>query len=399
MKFVTYCENIHDLGKIKEYGRDVTEVIISSCELSRFSKVRREDLSSLLAESKKLGLRTILEWDVLITETDFSKTIEAFKQIDPSLYDGIRVQDAGVLEYALKNTEKLIQLNLENGNHNLKGIQTWVEYVQSFGKKRLDRLILSIELNKDKLNHYIKELNCQVEFLGLGRILLFYSPRKLLSALVPEEEEKKYKQVISKEYLEAIGESEESPHKGFPLVENRHGTFMFHMKHLCLLDNIYELEAMGLDFLRIDLRFGKDISLLNNILNLYAKKSDLKEFKAMYGTDVIRGYYQMNKSDVLFKKLKNHRIQRKDESYIGEVLEALKGEYLAIQIKSDIELKLDDHLKFITPEGKEYSCKIHSLKDTSLNDCSKRSKNQLAIINFMSGVWSKSQVYFFRDSI
>jgi len=36
--------------------------------------------------------------------------------------------------------------------------------------------------------------------------------------------------------LEAYGTSEESPHSGFPIVENRHGTFMFNVKDLSLLE-------------------------------------------------------------------------------------------------------------------------------------------------------------------
>ena len=387
MKFTTYCENLHELGSIKEAGLE--EAIFSYKDISRFSKNSIDELNELIKSAKELNLKVILEWDVLITEDDFDKNVESFKKVDLQYVDSLRVQDAGVLEYALENTEKKIQFISETGNHNLMGLKTWESYIG----ERLERIILSIELNKEKLSEYIEALSCPIEFLGLGRILLFYSPRKLLSSLSSEEDEPRFKSILSQDYIEAVGESEESPHKGFPLVENKHGTFMFHMKHLFLLDMITELKAMNLHFLRLDFRFDSEISYLGEIAKLYNESSDFTAFKKEYKFDVIRGYYQVNKSNVLFKKLKNYRIQRKDDSYIGEVVEALKGKYLAILNKSERELKKDDQVKFITPEGREYQTKVYELTKTSGEVCESLGKGELGLINYMSGVWSKSQVY------
>ena len=86
-------------------------------------------------------------------------------------FDAIRVQDPGALEYLLEKTNIKIQLVLENGNHNLLGIQTWVDYVVD----RLDRVVLSIELPKDKLREYVQKLNVDIEFYILGQILIFYT--------------------------------------------------------------------------------------------------------------------------------------------------------------------------------------------------------------------------------
>jgi putative protease len=289
----------------------------------------------------------------------------------------------------LENTTKPVQFIAESGNHNLVGLQKWVSYIGA----RLDRLVLSIELNKDKISDYNKHLNCDTELLVLGRVLLFYSPRKLLSVMLPEDDEKRTQQIVSDKYLEAIGESEESPHKGFPLIENNHGTFMFHVKDLFLLDKYDVLATLGLSHLRIDLRHKEDLSLLAFICKEESKAQNFSAVKEVYGKDVIRGYFQINKSDVLFKKLKNYRIQRKDESYIGEIVEIVKGDYMAVQIRGEQTLRVDDELKFITPEGKEYLCKVHFLKDISYSEVDSKSKGQMALINYMGGVWPKSQVY------
>lgn len=384
MKFTTYINSLHELSIAKDAG--VEEIIISAKDLNRFSKLSIMDTNKLLKEAQKLEMTTLLEWDVLYTENEIDNAIISFNEINLECVDRVRVQDLGVMEYIFTNTNKDMELILENGNHNLFGIQTYETYLG----ERLKKIILSIELNKDKLTEYIKELKTPVEYLGLGRILLFYSPRKLLAPIISGEKEGiNYSE---NSYLEALGESEESPHKGFPIIENTHGTFMFHIKDLFLLDKMSELIQSGLQFLRIDLRFYKDFSLLQKITKAQTD-DNIQEVKELYGNKVIRGYYQINKSDVLFKKLKNYRIQRKDESYIGEVIEILKGNYLAIDIKGSTNFDINSHLKLITPEGKELLMKIVSMKDIKYKDITEVDNQKIVLINYMSGVWPKSQVY------
>lgn len=385
MNLITYIQNQAQLDLAIQSQK--LEIILESKELSRFGKLSVKDLNELSKNAKDAHLKVCLEWDVLMTENEFAAKTDVLNQIDFNYIDAIRVQDAGAMNYALDHLDCKIQLILEGGNHNLRSVQTWIDYIG----ERIDRVVLSIELDKKTLKEYCQQLTCPVEFMGLGRILLFYTPRNLLSALLPQDDEKRIKAMTSEEFLEATGESEESPHKGFPLIENMHGTFMFHIKRLFLLENLEDLTETGLKFLRVDFRFD-DTFRLKEIENLLLDKVKAKEFKDSYGFDVIKGYFNINKTDVLFKKLKNFRIQRKDDSYIGEVIETAKSEYMAILVKKNT-IKMNDELKFITPEGKELTCKVHFLKDSNNQDIDSASKDKLCLINYFSGVWPKSQVY------
>ena len=383
MKYTSYAQNIHELGFLKDMG--IKEVILSDKIFSRLAE--NECFQTLATQAKEIGFSVIFEWDTLIVEQDFEKIINEFKKLDLGSIDSIRVQDPGVLEYVLEHTDKKIQYICETGNHNLTGLKKWETYIG----KRLERLILSIEINKDTLSLYIRELNTPIEFLLLGRILLFYSPRHLLNSLIKEKEV---------DYLNAFADSEESPHKGFPLVQNRHGTFMFHVKNLYLLDKIEEVIDTGLSFGRLDLRDiqseitkGEFFRFFKEELLKSKKNEDFSQLKLLYPKDVIRGYFQMNKSDVLFKKLKNYRIQRKDDDYMGEVIETSKPNYMAIELKGKKELRLGDEISILNPEGKKYNCQVHFLKDISNNDIEFASPGDLVMINYMGGVWPKSQVY------
>ncbi len=381
MKLTTYAGNLHDLSVLKNLNYE--EVILGPKTLSRFGTLSPEDFISLSTRARDLGLRVLLEWDILMTEDVFVSVLPHLKALLP-FADAIRVQDPGALHWCLENTHHPIQFIAENGNHNLKALEGWVELSQG----RLERVVVSLELSKDLLKNYTKNLTIPCELLGLGRILLFYTPRPLLSALAPEK-------VSQNELIMALGESEESPHKGFPILENHHGTFMFHIKEFCLIDFSSELKEMGLGYLRIDQRFETP-SQIEKISKLIEKFSldQFENFKSSYSQDLMRGFYLVNKTDVLFPKLKNSRLQQREGTFIGEVLEAEKGSHLAIMVKNPRGLKKTDQLKILHPKGEVIFAGIFSLKNLSDEQVEIVPYGEMALIQYVGGVWVKSQVFY-----
>lgn len=379
MKITSYAKSLHDLSMLKDQG--LSEVILEPKSLSRFGKLSNEEFVSLANRASELGLRVLLEWDILMTEDVFVSKIADLKTLLP-VTDVLRVQDPGALHWAIDNTTKPLHFIAENGNHNLKALQGWIELANN----RIDRIVLSIELSKATIQEYVEKLSVPCELLGFGRILLFYTPRPLLSALAPEK-------MSQNEELAALGESEESPHKGFPIVENQHGTFMFHIKEFCLVDFAAELREAGLAFFRIDQRWENHFAEIATLVkNFDAEK--FETFKNNYSQDLMRGFYLVNKTDVLFPKLKNSRLQKREGDYIGEVLEAEKSSHLAIMVKNPRGLKVTDNLKILHPKGEVFEAKIYSLKNLALEDVTEIPAGKIAVIQFIGGVWVKSQVFY-----
>lgn len=381
MKLTTYGRSLHDLSLLKDLGYE--EVILEPKNLARFGKLSVDECKSLSKRAKELNLRVLLEWDILMTEDVFQAKQNDLKELLP-LVDAVRVQDPGALNWVLQETKLPIQFIAENGNHNLPALEGWIELASG----RMERIILSIELSKTTIAEYTSKLTVPCELLGFGRILLFYTPRPLLSALVPEK-------MTQNEELAALGESEESPHKGFPIVENQHGTFMFHIKEFCLVEYAEELRSSGLGFFRIDQRWEtpsrlKDVSLLAAKFNA----GEFEQLKANYSQDLMRGFYLVNKTDVLFPKLKNSRLQKREGDYVGEVLEAEKGSHLAIMVKNKKGLKVSDTLRILHPKGEVFEAKIYSLRNLALEDVTEVSAGEIAIMQFVGGVWVKSQVFY-----
>jgi putative protease len=235
--------------------------------------------------------------------------------------------------------------------------------------------VLSNELSKEHLKSYAQLLKTPIEVLVFGRILLFYSPRKLLSPLEKNE-------VIAQQYISASGTSEESPHSGFPLIENMHGTFMFNVKDLSLIENLSELREMGILNHRLDLRFDNSINQIDSLESFNGPRP------------LIKGFYQINKTDILFSKLKNKKTLRSDLGFLGVIVDVEREKGLAILVKKkDFNKNSDTKLKIITPEGKEKKLERYILKNSLGEIVDQAVEGDLLICTYINGVTVKSQVY------
>ncbi len=402
MKFITYVENVaqflklHELVTAKGISSSEVEVIVGTSALSRYSNTTTEELLELVNLNQKLKMSLVLEWDALAQESLFQKSVELISRLPLHDFKAIRVQDPGALNLIVEKYSWMkVQLILENGNHNYAGLTRW----SSFLGEQLDRLVLSNELSREHLSKYASSLENKLEILVFGRILLFYSPRLLLSPLKKEE----IARDLENKNIEAFGTSEESPHAGFPLIENRHGTFMFNVKDLYLLEHLEELRELKIGAVRFDLRFDESFKHLESLLDLYSGKvthENIAAVKTNHVRPMIKGFYNINKTDVLFTKLKNKRIQRQDDNYIGEIVDVERDQQMALVIKSKhLSLGLGDEIQFVTPEGKTKVMGLKSMLDTSRTQKEKASTNEVVLLPFISGVVAKTQVYLTRGEV
>lgn len=373
MKILSYLNETSDLTLFKE--AEISEVILAPKALSRKGKLGFVELQVLAQKAKELGFDTILEWDVIATQNDFEVQEEFFKKLDLSYFDTIRMQDPGVLEYVMESTTKKIHWITEHGNHNLSGLMKWESYIG----QRLTRLVISSELSFLKIQKYSKSLKCPLEILILGKILLFYTPRALLG----ESDQA------------AHADSEESPHKGFFVEQNRHGTFMYHLKDLCLLNESQKLSELSHVYGRIEMSYLGDkkgsafLSALK-LLNDYSTEA-WDDFKEMYPVGLTKGFFLTNKTDVIFPKLKNYRLLRSDDCYVGEVADVLKGKYVIVAQKSHTNLlSVGDSVECFTPEGKTLSFQVSEIKTLGGVSLERAPAGELVMIPYKKAVVSKS---------
>ena len=165
----------------------------------------------MLEQWKKIGRIALLQWDLLHDEKSFQEAIGILKELPLEEFFAIRVQDLGAANWLRKHHRNLkLQWIVEGSNHNIKGLLRWSEFL----KPQLDRLVLSSEIPESVLKRFFTELPQGCEILGIGRVLLFYSPRHLLSSLNETNEK-------SPGMLSASVSTEETPQRKLKTIENK----------------------------------------------------------------------------------------------------------------------------------------------------------------------------------
>lgn len=352
------------------------DCIVAVKEFSRRGTLDWESACVLAAAAKEKGLNVFFEWDALMEEPRFRTLTSKLKDF-PVVYDAIRVRDAGAILWSRDHLRCGIHLLLEAGHHNQLAIESWKKRLGD----RLQRIALSPELPLSIIRNWRANLGVPLEVMALGPLLLFHSPRPLLSSLASAGE--------GDEWI-AEGASEESPHKGFPLQENAHGTLMFHPKDLCVLERWSDMKAAGIDFARIDHRVSNVASLVANFIK--APGEDTREaLKKGWNREWMRGYWDVNKSDVLFNKLKNQHLGH-DERLCADVLEGKRESWLAVRVRGP-GLVRGSEVRVINPKGESKNLKLSWLKDDAFNAVESLVEGQVGFIPWSSGAPSRSKLH------
>ena len=365
--------------------KKVDEVILGHNQLSRIGQFDDDSLILSLEYLKSCGVKTVLEWDVLMTEEIFNKKCTIFDALKSSKIDAVRVLDVGALNYVLKNTKLPIQMVVEN-THNLVAIKKWSELL----KHRLDRLILSRELDKFKVMHFLNECDCDMEVLAFGPMILSYTERQLLDELR-----------FNKINIHLKCHSTEGQRKEFNVIQNIHGTMILHHQNVFILDEYLNLNKLKNLVFLIDFRFIDDQALIGEILDylIVLDEKKLKKILISLKETIFKGLWDGNKNDTSFIKPKNIIVNNNISKFLGTIIEAKKGEYLAIQVKNEKHsIKRGMKFRFITPERKVKKIEIENIMNSSFKNIDKISYNDLIFIKHISGITSKTAVYIDRNS-
>lgn len=359
------------------------EVLIEHRDLARVGFLNSAGCIALARDAKARGLRTVLVWDLLLSDNQLLAGAALIRTFDLTLFDAIRVQDAGAARYAKDVFPQLErQLVLETGNHNLPGILRWIAAIEPH------RVVLSNELPMSLVTQVRAAVSVELEYLALGRLLIFYTPRKLVSPVttILEEEQETVERFVTSE--------EDGKNKHFPLVENQHGTFMYYEKDMFLVPYLAEMAAAGVDYARIDTKFFDDAALL---VSLHAYLADPGEaqvaaLKALLGPRLTRGFFKSNRTDKQFKRLKNQFLAVRDDAvYVGEVLETKKKSYTAL--KSEQSFAVGDRLQLQNPEGKVSTTTIQSIRNSSGETVICAEQPGIWVVNHISGASAGSKLY------
>lgn len=366
MKFVSSITKLSDLEKVQTSW--CSSFLIDLRLFSRTGELAISDLKSIFVSIPK-ELR-VFNWNILMTEKVFAELDKDLLNFPWEEFSAVRIQDLGILEWLRDQNIKIpVELNLETGHHNWSSIESHLELYPE-----ISRVVLSQELEKNTILEYLKKSNIQFEEMGFGPTLLFYTPRSLLSPFAARNDFT----------IKATATSEESAHKGFPIVENRHGTFMFNTKDHSILEHLFELSQMSNFNFRLDVSWSESFDLLCLIKQYLETKDEalLNQIAELNPRPLHKAFFRSNKSDVLFKKLKNAHLSKIDEKIFARVLEQDKNSYTAIKLnqvlkKEDLPLAITLH----TTEGQKLSLHIGKFTDVLGREVERLEKDEIALVN------------------
>jgi hypothetical protein len=377
--------------------------LICPQELSRWGKKSWTELLPIVSYLQSQNQKIVLVWDQLLSEKEFGEKCRFFQRlIIPWIGHGIqslRAKDAGVLWWLFENTHHVpLEFMADAGHMNLDALMTWRERLGD----RLQLCAVSPELPLKKILEWQKNCgkNLALEILGLGPLLLFHSPRHLITAV---EDEVSEGEMLLSRWREVEAHSEESPHKGFRFLENTQGTFMFHPKDLNILDEIREDIFMGPEnemryaLLPVHVRLELNhISLsqeqLQRVCDFLKTPLDalaLERLSETWPHEVMRGYVKTNKSTVLFKKLRNQHLKKKDAFHEIEILDTNRESWLALRVRSG---RFEKGLEYTltNPQGESKMLTPQWIKNIHFEAVEKLEEGELGFIAWASQAPVKS---------
>ncbi|MCB9644206.1 MAG: U32 family peptidase [Myxococcales bacterium] len=376
--FVAYAANLEELEQCAR-AEGVREVLLEPALLACQGSLTPAETFSLAREAKARGLRPVLVWDILMPQRVMDALAPKLEAWDWGCFEAVRVCDIGAAQWLRVHHPAMpIQLSVETGNHNEDALRTWCEIFAP----ALERLILSIELPEERLIAYCRELPVPCEMLGVGRILLFYSPRSLLAshllheplesaetsdAIAAHSSEKgsgqpdadaadplrQRREDIDAQRIEAVSASELSAYRPLPVLETAHGTFLFLDKDQFILDRLEGLRDAGLASVRLDIRHlrgsNEPFAQLDQLVAQMDKDADA--LRKAWPRPTRAPFFRSNKTTAQFSRMKSSHHAHRDEHTLAEVIGLEKRRYVVLCATQSFSTSMIHSM--ILPSGEE----------------------------------------------
>jgi putative protease len=175
--------------------------------------------------------------------------------------DGVIISDPGILMIARETVPELpVHLSTQANVTNLAAAKFWYA-------RGVSRLNLARELSLTEIAAIRKEVHGELEVFVHGALCISYSGRCMLSNYMTGRDANQGNCAHPCRYSYALVE-EKRPGQYFPVEEDERGTYIFNAKDLCLLENLPQLVAAGVDSLKIEGRM-KSIFYVGGVVRVY----------------------------------------------------------------------------------------------------------------------------------
>lgn len=373
------------LRKLKyalQYGADA--VYLGMPDFSLRARINDFNLSRLqegVEYAHKMNKKVYVTVNIYAHDYHLKKLEDFIKKVKQLKPDALVVSDPGVLKIIKKVYPKAkIHISTQANVTNWQAAKFWYDL-------GAERIILARELTLKEMSVIHKKVpRLELEIFVHGAMCMSYSGRCILSKWLTGRSANlgDCAHVCRWNFKKAYLEEEERPGELMPVEEDKHGTYIFNSKDLCLIEYLDKIQKAGVKYFKIEGR-GKSIFYLATVVRAYRQaidrpnmskpeKSKLKKELARLAN---RGYHTgfLFGSDK-FEHLLKERHRKGSDMFVGEVVKCAafrnidtqthSGKYRVV-VRVHNVLRVGERVEVVMPRGENWKFTLKRMIDVKTN--------------------------------
>jgi U32 family peptidase len=212
------------------------------------------------------GARAYLTINSYLHNSDLERLPDFLDEIRGIPFDAYIAADPGVIRTIREHSPHAsLHLSTQANTVNWQNARFWQE-------QGIARINLARELSFEEIREIVARVDMEFEVFVHGAMCISYSGRCLLSNIMSGRDANQGACSHPCRWNYALVE-ETRPGEYFPVFEDRHGTFIFNSKDLCLLPHLPLLVECGVTSLKIEGRM-KGINYVASVVRVYREALD-----------------------------------------------------------------------------------------------------------------------------
>lgn len=238
-----------DLEKLKIaviYGADA--VYLGTREYSLRTLKRefpREDMLQGLEFARERGVKVYVAVNIIPRHTHLPGIRGHLRDLREAGPGGLIVSDPAVIELCREECPGIpLHLSTQVSTTNWRSARFWQE-------QGISRINLARELSLEEIKEIRQRVGVELEYFVHGAMCVSYSGRCLLSNYLAHRDANRGECAQPCRWKYQLVE-EKRPGQFHPVYEDRHGSYIFNSRDLCLLEHLDLLLEAGIDSLKIE---------------------------------------------------------------------------------------------------------------------------------------------------
>ena len=259
-----------DMERLKvalAYGADAVYLGGKNFGLRAFSgNFSPQELTQACVYAHERGRKVYVTVNVFPHNAEIHALPDYLKQLAEAGCDAILVADPGVFCLARELIPQIpVHISTQANTTNWRAAKFWQE-------QGAERVVLARELSLAEIVEVRRNVSLELECFVHGAMCVSYSGRCLMSAYMTGRAANRGECAQPCRWRYALVE-EKRPGQFFPLEEDERGTYILNSRDLCLLEQLPELAAAGVQSFKIEGRM-KSVHYLATVVRVYREALD-----------------------------------------------------------------------------------------------------------------------------